>query len=217
MDKAQKWCPWHNGGLGQMRPIEEFSLDAHTKDKKQAQCRECRNDHKAKYYAAHGASLNDRYISTRATARKRELEFSLTKAQYASLISKPCAYAIPESPQYVRIGLDRKNSTQGYVAGHCVPCCLKHNVIKGEDWSHEQMLDIVLRYGVLCGDLPVGRPKLPRKTYVVRNGTAQRRPAGRSKRLTNAEMRKRLAAIRLVRPRISEQPRIADVPQNRPA
>jgi hypothetical protein len=158
MDKAQKWCPWHNDGLGQMRPIEEFGLDNSRLDKIQAQCSNCRIKHKRTHYATHGASLNDRYVGIRASARKRGLRFTLTKEQYAALISQPCVYAI-QNETGIRTGVDRKDSAKGYTITNCVPCCHRHNTAKSDVFTYEQLLDISKRYGIRCGNVFRTRPQ----------------------------------------------------------
>lgn len=64
-------------------------------------------------------------------ARKRNLLFDLTKAQFEDLTSRNCHYcgAPPSNvskswnQKYIYNGIDRVDSLKGYFPANCVPCC----------------------------------------------------------------------------------------------
>ena len=64
----------------------------------------------------------------RTGAHKRGLEFSINVWDYeAHLWGKPCYYCGAE----IRgCGIDRKDSSIGYVIENCVPCCYRCNISK---------------------------------------------------------------------------------------
>jgi hypothetical protein len=163
MDKETKWCPWHNGGLGQMRPIAEFGPNRqHNPNGVQGQCRECRRLHKRGHYDVHGTSLKARYAHTRTQAHRRGLRFTLTREQFAGLVSQPCTYAV-QAESAIQTGLDRKDSSKGYTITNVLPCCARHNLFKGDFLTPEQTRDASQRYGIRCGNTLAGRHKLPRE------------------------------------------------------
>lgn len=42
----------------------------------------------------------------------------------------------------LRMGVDRKDSSKGYVEGNLVPCCFVCNQVKGDRFSEEEMAEI---------------------------------------------------------------------------
>jgi len=94
---------------------------------------------------------NERFQSTRSQARERGITFDLTVAEFSRLVSQPCVYG-----DGTRVGLDRINNERGYISGNCVPCCYKHNLIKGKWFSFDDMLKIVALFPAAqkCGDRP---------------------------------------------------------------
>ena len=71
--------------------------------------------------------------SYKANAKNRGIAFGLTKQQFRALILQPCSYCGQEASTVARTragygdftynGLDRVNSSLGYVEGNVVPCC----------------------------------------------------------------------------------------------
>lgn len=88
------------------------------------------------------ASFNFYYNYQRETnARKRGIEFSLTKEQVKEIVTQNCYYCGSEPSMsvkphksvngaFIHNGIDRVESSIGYVAGNCVPCCKKCNYAK---------------------------------------------------------------------------------------
>lgn len=97
-----------------------------------------------------------RYTHAMGSASQRGISFSLLFEEWLEIVSKPCTYALPgDSGQ--RIGIDRIDNSKGYEEGNCQPCCYKHNMVRLDVFTHAQMLDLVVRYAVHCGDKPKGR------------------------------------------------------------
>jgi len=89
------------------------------------------------------ASFNMMYRSYKAGAKRRNLEFSLTKEQFKNITSCHCYYcdAPPtylygrkelKNGKYPGNGVDRLDNAEGYVLGNCVACCITCNNAKRE-------------------------------------------------------------------------------------
>jgi hypothetical protein len=97
----------------------------------------------------------DRYVSPgyrfsilKAKSKHREVEMGLSFEAYRSLIEgKNCHYC-GVSVFSSGSGLDRVDSSKGYVEGNCVPCCYRCNVMKAdlnlEDFYEH--LELILDY-----------------------------------------------------------------------
>lgn len=75
-------------------------------------------------------SLYKRQIAV--TKRRGKQEFELTYAEFKNVIMAPCLYCNESSKNksYERIGIDRIDSSKGYVAENCAPCCYRCNTAK---------------------------------------------------------------------------------------
>ncbi len=87
------------------------------------------------------AAFNRLYISYQRNAIMRNLEWKLDKQIFRELTKENCYYCGAEASQtigkknnglYFYNGLDRKNSSIGYVPGNVVPCCGTCNKLKGQ-------------------------------------------------------------------------------------
>lgn len=70
-----------------------------------------------------------------ANARKRQIEFSISKELAAELITKPCNYCGQESNLIGHkecSGIDRVDNNKGYIEGNCVSCCFYCNSYKSD-------------------------------------------------------------------------------------
>ncbi len=78
------------------------------------------------------------------SARVRGIELSITRDEYMDIIrSGKCIYCNDDLPQYGG-GVDRVDSSLGYVPGNCVPSCGPCNKLKGKDQiSHDEMFHVV--------------------------------------------------------------------------
>lgn len=71
--------------------------------------------------------LNSRLGKIKDSAKKRNLEFNLTRDDVIPYYKTPCYYCnIPVD----NINFDRINNSQGYIPGNIVSCCLRCNLMK---------------------------------------------------------------------------------------
>ena len=93
------------------------------------------------------------FRSARHASARRGHPFDMTVEQFGELMSQPCHYCggAPSTQrvssnrtahQGLRNGVDRVDSSVGYVEGNCVPCCCKCNRMK-LDHSVTDFLDHV--------------------------------------------------------------------------
>lgn len=82
--------------------------------------------------------LHSLLIKYREGARARNLHFELTDEQATALFAGVCYYCgVPPALKVVRghpypyNGIDRLDSSQGYVLDNCVSCCKRCNFLKG--------------------------------------------------------------------------------------
>ena len=83
---------------------------------------------------------NDRYSIYKQNAKKRGIVFDIALPLFSSLLDKACTYC----GTHERIGVDRVDSSLGYSAENCVPCCSDCNYAK-RDMSQESFLNLVAR------------------------------------------------------------------------
>jgi hypothetical protein len=73
------------------------------------------------------------YSNYRRGARKRHLDFNLTKEEFFSIAKDRCHYCGGEPiSNFGFNGIDRVNNSVGYVKENCVPCCSICNMAKKE-------------------------------------------------------------------------------------
>jgi hypothetical protein len=94
----------------------------------------------------HGvSSFNHKYGGYKARARlhKKNIPFDLTKEEFKAIVLQNCHYCGIESSSvvmakptangaFVSNGIDRVDSSKGYVKENCVPCCTRCNWMKNE-------------------------------------------------------------------------------------
>jgi hypothetical protein len=96
----------------------------------------------------------------RQRARRSNRGFNLTREQFISLTSENCHYCgIPpyqiwhrtrHNGDYIYNGIDRKDSSVGYVVENCVPCCGRCNSMKS-DMAEKDFLSHVKRISFYSG------------------------------------------------------------------
>ena len=105
-------------------------------------------------YQSHVSIL---YKGYKKGAEERNLEFCLTKVEFREIIEQDCAYcgAKPRlrhtnkmcSGEYRANGIDRVDSSLGYIISNCVPCCSECNYMKNtmeKDKFLEHVRDIYM-------------------------------------------------------------------------
>jgi hypothetical protein len=85
-----------------------------------------------------GKTLGTRYGVYKSTAKRRNIDFNITKEEFKKLWNKPCYYC---GSEIVGIGVDRLDNTKGYQVDNIVPCCawcnkMKLNYTKEEFINH---------------------------------------------------------------------------------
>lgn len=95
-------------------------------------------------------SLRSKWHDARSNAKRRGLDMALTFEEYSALVNSPCSYGTGTAN-----GIDRKDNSIGYESRNCLPCCYRHNLIKGGNFTHDEMLWIISSCpsAVKCGDL----------------------------------------------------------------
>lgn len=96
-------------------------------------------EYKAEYYKKYSASHWGRYRVYIASAKGRDIEFSLSYELFSKLVTKPCAYC-GESKE--KRGIDRIDNDLPYIESNCVPCCKYCNYMK-KDMTGEEFLERV--------------------------------------------------------------------------
>ena len=79
-------------------------------------------------HAEYRETDNSRFHSYKRGARIRNLAFSLTKETFLKFIHGKICYYCGE--EHERLGIDRKDSSIGYIIDNCVTCCSMCNRIK---------------------------------------------------------------------------------------
>ncbi|MGC3965862.1 MAG: hypothetical protein QM775_00365 [Pirellulales bacterium] len=134
LGENEKYC----GHCETVKPLSDFHSNAANKSGKGHHCKICW----AK--VAQVQMRRQRFNRARAIAKKRGLEWSLSKAEYEALVSQGCYYCgfpINETG----IGLDRLDNTRRiYVADNVVPCCGRCNQIKSDEFTPEEMRKIAI-------------------------------------------------------------------------
>lgn len=70
---------------------------------------------------------NGKFITYRANANRRRIEFSLTLDDFCRLWQRDCTYC---GKCIDTIGIDRIDNSLGYISGNVMPCCYDCNVMK---------------------------------------------------------------------------------------
>jgi hypothetical protein len=83
---------------------------------------------------------------SRKSARLRGLEFTLTLEDVTSILSQPCSYGTWMHGINTVLGIDRKDNALGYTKDNSIPCCARHNFIKRNWFTYEEMIGIVQLY-----------------------------------------------------------------------
>jgi len=81
----------------------------------------------------------------KAQAKKRGKELTITFEEFCFLREPgTCHYCKGQLPE-TGTGIDRKDSTKGYIPGNCVPCCQTCNTTKGHYLTHQEM-SLIMAY-----------------------------------------------------------------------
>jgi hypothetical protein len=73
----------------------------------------------------------EKFIMYRNSHNATKLGFYLSYEQFYDLVIKPCVYCGKEGDYKSFNGIDRLDSTLGYIISNCLTCCTKCNQSKG--------------------------------------------------------------------------------------
>lgn len=110
-------------------PLTSFYHSNYQKDGYSGECKRCQNE-----------SKEGRYNIYKKNAKKRNIDFNLTKEEFYDITSRPCYYCNDYSNKDINnnfySGVDRIDSSVGYEINNVVPCCDICNKMK-LDYSKE--------------------------------------------------------------------------------
>jgi hypothetical protein len=121
-DKGEKRC-FH---CRRYLPVANFASKKGTADKLQTSCKECEANRTREYLGVNGNYAVHRNAAARISSPP------LARGRYEEVINSPCVYGGGTRKEGIRVGIDRKNSHQGYTLENIQPCCAFHNSLKGE-------------------------------------------------------------------------------------
>lgn len=100
------------------------------------------------------ASFNRLYYNYKYAAKRRNIEWSITKIEFRELTKQNCYYCNTSPMQklnysgynsaYIYNGLDRLDNSKGYIIDNVVPCCGLCNWMK-KDNSIKEFLDHIAK------------------------------------------------------------------------
>ena len=98
------------------------------------------------------SQFNAFYSSYQSNAKRKEFIFELSKEAFMEIVKKSCYYCGKPPSEifkkkklkgvFVYNGVDRKDSTQGYILENCLPCCTDCNYMKS-NIPHDVFIDKV--------------------------------------------------------------------------
>ena len=108
-------------------------------------------------------SLLGQYSQVKSTAKKRKIPFHLTFTEYKDIVTSCCVYGERSITTPRHVGLDRINNDRrvGYTFENCLPACSKHNTIRNEWFTFDEMMSIVETCDLManCGDRKLTRKR----------------------------------------------------------
>lgn len=105
------------------------------KERLKANGKKWREKNKTKIKEKIKTPLN-RYNSLKSRAKQKGLEFDIPYDKYLEIIQSKCYYDKEELP-LAGCGLDRVDSSQGYILSNVVPCCKNCNQAKNDRTQEE--------------------------------------------------------------------------------
>jgi len=131
------------GNCKEPKQLDNFGNDKYQKDKHTSRCKECKKKYdydynrnsankikkRSKNYAT---SSYGRYIRLRAQVKGRKLELGITSEQYLNLMEERICYYCNGPLNSTGSGLDRIDSSKGYLIDNVVKCCKICNQMKND-------------------------------------------------------------------------------------
>ena len=80
---------------------------------------------------------NTRYNKLKSSCKQRSIEITITKDEFINMIGEDCYYCGRLVDVECGSGLDRIDSSIGYILSNIVPCCHRCNIMKNDMSQHE--------------------------------------------------------------------------------
>lgn len=106
--------------------MKDFATDRSKHDLKSSRCRRCHSVWKNIKRKERKNDPHARFLSLGHSARNRKHEYSITEEYFKIFFNKECAYCGGDS----RGGIDRIDSSKGYIEDNITSCCEVCNRMK---------------------------------------------------------------------------------------
>lgn len=133
IEKQLRKCTW----CDEVKSLEEFPRNIREFLGRSYDCKPCHN----KRSRDNKNTPGHRYSTYKSSARFTKKSFDLSFEEFMSFWKKPCYYCENEIDG---IGLDRKDSKDGYNLNNIVPCCWRCNRSKS-DLTTDQFIQMCLK------------------------------------------------------------------------
>ena len=109
-------------------------------------------------------------------AKKRKIDFTLTKTQFETMISEPCFYCAYHKDGEVN-GIDRIDNNKGYLIDNVVACCEACNAMKGSQHPQEFIDKLYTIWKYTSDKIPIQEEYLQKwsSTYLSKTLPAYKR------------------------------------------
>lgn len=122
----------------QILPLSSFCKDISKGIGVSSYCKRCHNEWKETQRKGPKKSAHMKWKIYVYAAKQKNREFSITEEQYIEIVSQPCFYCKRDMPT----GMDRIDSSLGYVLENVVSCCVDCNRMKMAH-SQEYFLELI--------------------------------------------------------------------------
>lgn len=119
-------------------PVEDFNRLSKSKDGLQYYCRNCLKQPKV-YWQKHASEPKGKFSKYKMSAKAHNRDFELTFDEFRNLVLDNCYYCGD-----VGGGIDRVDSSKGYILSNCVPCCTQCNSGKMQ-YSSQRFIELCHR------------------------------------------------------------------------
>lgn len=108
------------------------------------------------------ANFNYKYLSYMHRAKKKNMDFLLSKEEFREIVLRKCFYCGSEGEShhtkrsvnglFFSNGIDRIDSSKGYILENCVSCCKRCNMMKNDLKTDDFINHIIkiLKHNNLC-------------------------------------------------------------------
>lgn len=126
----------------------EFYKDNTSKTGLESYCKKCRAEYNTRFRNKHVKTVQGKFVEIKRGARWRRIKFELTIDQVKDIITQPCSYCGKDTEALN--GIDRVNSSLGYVDGNCVSCCRDCNIAKNSLTKEEflKLVELIYKHSI---------------------------------------------------------------------